>query len=68
MIIILLNTEMFKTNVFNFFYFVNLQITLKNLSNCLRLAIDNFKSSDGETDRIKYLLEWVIDTYDDIDF
>ena len=32
---------------------------LKNFSNCLKEAINDYTSIDMETERIKYLLEWI---------
>ena len=34
-------------------------LMLKNLSNCPKEAIDDYTSTDMETQRIKYLLEWI---------
>ncbi|XP_001601592.1 codanin-1 [Nasonia vitripennis] len=39
----------------------------KNLSTCLKEAIDGYRSSDEETERIRCLLEWVAGAHSDMD-
>ncbi|XP_011502578.1 PREDICTED: codanin-1 [Ceratosolen solmsi marchali] len=39
----------------------------KKLSMCLNEAINRYRSLDEETERIRYLLEWVAETYNDME-
>ncbi|XP_076642378.1 codanin-1 like protein dlt [Halictus rubicundus] len=41
---------------------------LKHLSKCLSEAIADFKASDDTTEKIKYLLGWIAETYSNIEF
>lgn len=41
---------------------------LKHLSKCVMEAISDFKASDEATQKIKYLLEWIAETYHGIEF
>lgn len=42
--------------------------TLRHLSKCLTEAITDFKASDETTEKVKYLLGWVAETYSEIEF
>ncbi|KZC08720.1 PREDICTED: codanin-1 [Dufourea novaeangliae] len=41
---------------------------LKHLSKCLSEAIADFRASDEATEKIKYLLGWIAETYHEIEF
>lgn len=41
---------------------------LKHLSKCVTEAIADFKASDETTEKIKYLLGWIAETYHEIEF
>ncbi|XP_012235265.2 codanin-1 [Linepithema humile] len=41
---------------------------LKLLSKCLTEAIDGYKTTDEATEKVKYLLGWVAETYHEIEF
>ncbi|XP_012525392.1 codanin-1-like isoform X2 [Monomorium pharaonis] len=41
---------------------------LKLLSKCLSEAIEGYKATDEATEKVKYLLGWVVETYHEIDF
>ncbi|XP_076239408.1 codanin-1 like protein dlt isoform X2 [Calliopsis andreniformis] len=42
--------------------------TLKHLSKCVMEAIADFNASDERTEKIKYLLGWIAETYHEIEF
>ncbi|XP_006625046.1 codanin-1 [Apis dorsata] len=41
---------------------------LKRLSKCLMEVITDFKASDETTEKVKYLLGWIAETYNEIEF
>ncbi|XP_068987367.1 codanin-1 isoform X1 [Bombus flavifrons] len=41
---------------------------LKHLSKCLMEVITDFKASDETTEKVKYLLGWIAETYNEIEF
>ncbi|XP_025073488.1 codanin-1 isoform X2 [Pogonomyrmex barbatus] len=41
---------------------------LKLLSKCLSEAIDGYKANDEATEKVKYLLGWIAETYHEIEF
>lgn len=41
---------------------------LKHLSKCLMEVVTGFKASDETTEKVKYLLGWIAETYNEIEF
>nr|XP_012154190.1 PREDICTED: codanin-1 isoform X2 [Megachile rotundata] len=41
---------------------------MKHLSKCLTEVISGFKASDETTEKVKYLLGWIAETYNEIEF